>query len=94
MAQTGARNAWAEEESYWRQNYRNRPYVREGEGFDVFGPAYRFGYEASDRYHGKSWNDVEADLGRDWDRYENRGQSTWEQMKSAVRDAWDRMTGR
>jgi hypothetical protein len=93
MAQTGARKAWAEEESYWRQNYRNRPYAQ-GQDYDAFAPAYRFGYEASDRYQGKSWNDVEADLSRDWDRYENRGQSTWEQMKSAVRDAWERMTGR
>ena len=87
------RTDWANEETYWRNNFRQRPYVAAGQSYDSFGPAYRFGYEATGRYRGKSWRDVESDLGRDWTRYEHRGQSTWEQMKNAVKDAWDRVTG-
>ena len=93
MTDIGRRSDWTTEEAYWRENYRGRPYVQPGQDYDFYRPAYRFGYEATDRYQGKNWNDVEANLRRDWDRYEDRGQSTWEQIKSAVRDAWDRMTG-
>jgi hypothetical protein len=93
MAEMGARTDWANEETYWRNKYRDRPYVRPGQNYDAFGPAYRFGYEATDRYPGKSWSDVESHLQGDWDRYEHRGQSTWSQIKGAVRDAWDRVTG-
>jgi hypothetical protein len=93
MAGTRTRNDWTTEESYWRDNYVRRPYVESGRSFDYYRPAYRFGYEARDRYDVDEWNDVESDLRRDWDQYKDRGQSTWEQMKSAVRDAWDRVTG-
>ena len=91
MADVASRS-WTDEEKYWRENYKNRPYAS-GQTYETFGPAYRFGYDATDRYRGKSWTDVEPDLGRDWDRYEHRGQSTWQQMKNAVKDAWDRVTG-
>jgi len=93
MAEMGAGTDWEEEETYWRDNYRQRPYVNPGQNYESLRPAYRFGYDATDRYQGRSWNDVETDLQRDWNRYEHRGQSTWEQIKSAVRDAWDRVTG-
>ena len=78
---------------YWRENYKRRPYFEAGRDYDYYSPAYQFGYEATDRYTGKNWNDVESTLQRDWDRYEHRGQSTWESIKSAVKDAWDRMVG-
>ena len=93
MTDLSTRNDWLTEESYWRDNFARRPYVQSGRDFDFYRPAYRFGYEASDRYQGEEWDDVEADLRRDWDAYDDRGQSTWEQIKSAVRDAWDRVTG-
>jgi hypothetical protein len=93
MADIGTRTDWVIEEEYWRENYQDRPYVTPDRDFGYYSPGYRFGYDATERYPNKSWNDVESDLRRDWARYEHRGQSTWEQMKSAVKDAWDRMTG-
>ena len=93
MADLTTRNDWTTEELYWRDNFKRRPYVQSERDFDFYRPAYRFGYEASDRYQGEDWDDVEPDLRRDWDQYEGRGQSTWEQIKSAVKDAWDRVTG-
>ena len=93
MAEIGGRTDWTTEETYWRGNYKQRPYVGADEDYDSYGPAYQFGYEATGRYQDKSWDDVESDLESDWDRYEHRGQSTWGQIKSAVKDAWDRMTG-
>jgi hypothetical protein len=93
MANVGTPTDWKTEDAYWRQNYARRPYVEAGRGYDYYSPAYRFGFDASERYRGKAWNDVEPDLEREWDRYEFRGQSTWAQIKNAVRDAWDRVVG-
>jgi hypothetical protein len=86
-------NGWTDEEDYWRSNYSSRPYAR-GRDYTTLSGGYRYGYEAANRYSGRSWNDVERDLESDWSRYEHRGQSTWQDVKDAVRDAWDRVTGR
>jgi hypothetical protein len=94
MADKPYQRSWDEEDTYWRSNYRTRPYASVSEyEYDYFRPGYQYGYEAAGRYQGRSWNDVESELAGGWDRYENRGESTWEQMKDAVRDAWDRITG-
>jgi hypothetical protein len=93
MADLSTRSDWMTEEEYWQSNFKNRPYVQSDRDFAYYRPAYRFGYEASDRYQGEDWDDVESNLRRDWDAYADRGQSTWEQIKGAVRDAWDRVTG-
>ena len=86
------RFTWDDEDAYWRTNYLNRPYAS-GRDYTFYQPAYRYGYEAANRYQGRDWNDVESDLSRDWSTYEHSGSSTWEQIKDAVRDAWNRVTG-
>ena len=85
-------NGWTDEDRYWRDNFGTRPYGQ-GLTYDTLSGGYRYGYEASSRYAGRSWSDVESDLERGWDTYEHRGQSTWQQVKDAVRDAWERVTG-
>ena len=95
MAEQNDRFAWTDDDSYWRTNYRTRPYASSGSfDYDYYRPAYHYGYEAANRYEGRDWKDVEPELSRSWNTYEHKGQSTWEQMKDAVRDAWDRVTGR
>lgn len=84
---------WEDEDTYWRSAYRTRPYAMTDSNYDTYQPGYRFGYEAANRYPGKSWNEVEPELSSSWNAYEYRGTSTWQQMKDAVRDAWDRVTG-
>ena len=94
MADPKDRLDWSSEDTYWRENYRARPYATSGsQDYDAYRPGYRYGYEAANRYEGRNWNDVEADLSRSWNSYEHRGTSTWEQIKDAARDAWDRVTG-
>ena len=85
---------WGAEETYWRENWSNRPYATADRGFDYYRPGYRYGSESAVRYSGRQWNDVESDLRTGWDRYEHRGQSTWENVKDAVRDGWNRMSNR
>ena len=83
---------WNDEESYWRDNWRTRPYAKADRGFDHYSPGYRYGFDAANKYPGRQWNDVEPDLRSGWDSFEHRGESTWDHMKDAVRDAWNRVT--
>ena len=83
---------WDDEDTYWRDNYKTRPYGGSS-NYDTLRPGYRYGYESAHQYEGRNWNDVESDLSRSWNSYDHRGTSTWEQVKMAVRDAWDRVTG-
>lgn len=95
MAERSDRFTWEDEDTYWRSNFRNRPYASSASrDYDYYRPAYRYGFDAASRYEGRNWSDVESDLSKSWNTYENRGTSTWEQVKDAVRDAWDRVTGR
>jgi hypothetical protein len=95
MTDQTKRMDWDTEDAYWKTNFKSRPYATEqNREYDYYRPGYRYGFESANRYQGRTWDDVEADLERDWDRYEYRNQSTWQQMKNAIRDAWDRVTGR
>ena len=95
MADRFAQPRWNDEDTYWRSNYRSRPYASSsGQNYEFYQPGYRFGYDAACEYPERDWNDIEPDLSRSWPDYEHRGTSTWEQVKHAVRDAWDRVTGK
>ena len=94
MAEIRNRSSWDDEDMYWRSNFGTRQYASDArKDYDYYQPGYRYGFEAANRYQNRDWNEVEADLSRNWESYEYRGASTWEQMKNAVRDAWDRVTG-
>src|SRR3954468_1688265 len=62
-----------EEDAYWRNEYRNRPYYQAGADYDQYEPAYRHGYTAASQYQGRDWDDVESDLSSSWQQ--NRGRS-------------------
>ena len=85
---------WNLDQNWWRENFRDRPYVSADRTFEYYEPGYRYGYESANRFRGKNWNDVESTLRSDFDRIEYRGQSTWDNMKDAIHDAWDRVTGK
>ena len=80
------------EDEYWRQNYSARPYTTAETKYDTLQPAYRYGWEARSRHHGKEWTDVETDLGAGWNKERGASQLTWVDARPATRDAWDRMS--
>jgi hypothetical protein len=80
------------EEAYWRDNYATRPYVASGATFDEYGPAYRYGVDTYGRYEGRSFEQAEPELMRDWDRAKGTSKLTWENAKHATRDSWQRLS--
>lgn len=80
------------EDSYWRQNHATRPYARKDVAFDDYQPAYRAGVESYNRNPGRSFDEIEPELGRDWNRARGKSSLEWEHARPAARDAWDRVS--
>jgi hypothetical protein len=79
------------EDEYWRGNYSSRPYVRGGEGYETYAPAYRYGWESYAAYRGRPFDEVEPDLRAEWERSGRSRELTWDRAKEATRDAWHRV---
>jgi hypothetical protein len=79
------------EDAYWRDNYSSRPYVQSGSTYDDYGPAYRYGADAHNRYPDRDFDDIESDLGREWGTARGNSSLQWEHAKDATRDAWTRV---
>ncbi|HEY6555267.1 MAG TPA: hypothetical protein VI669_18055 [Vicinamibacteria bacterium] len=79
------------EDSYWREHYSTRPYVKSGTQYDAYQPAYRFGWEGRGRYGELNWEKAEPRLREDWQRAGGASRLGWDQASPAVRDAWDRL---
>lgn len=101
-ARNAAQDAWDrarhhsmshEDDTYWRQNYALQPYYEQGTSYEVYQPAYRMGYESYGRYRGtgKTFDEVEPDLRRDYEREYGSSGLGWEKAKHAARDAWSRV---
>lgn len=80
------------EDAYWRKNYGSRSYVKKGESFDDFGPAYRFGSDSYGRADGRTFDQLEPDLKRDWESNKGSSSLTWDRAKHASRDSWQRVS--
>ena len=79
------------EDAYWRENFEREPYYQKGYTFDDYAPAYRLGYESRLRYTGKQFEDVHADLAKDYDKNRGNSKLSWDHGKHAARAAWDRV---
>ena len=77
-----ANSEWSTEDTYWRENYRSRPYASSGTNdYRVYQPGYRYGCDAANRYSGAAAR-VEADLESAGILREPRP-STWAQISAA-----------
>jgi hypothetical protein len=79
------------EDTYWATSYSAAPYVEKGTEYARYQPAYRYGWESYDKHRDKSFDEVEAELARDWDKHRDGSPLTWELARPAARDAWQRM---
>ncbi len=81
------------EDAYWRDAHRNESYFDSSSTYDDYSPAYRTGYEGFGRYggQGRSYNDVEGDLQRDYTSARGTSRLEWEKAKHATKAAWHRI---
>ena len=82
------------EDAYWRDNYKGRDYIEANRSYDDYAPAYRTGYEGYSRYQGRTFEDAETDLRRDYERSRGGSNLSWDRAKHATRDAWHRVERR
>jgi len=77
----------------FRTDYQTR-FGRTGLSYDVYMPAYRYGYTlASDpTYKGKDWATIESDARSQWQH--DYPETLWDDIKDAIHYAWDTVTGR
>lgn len=80
------------EQTYWHANYTTRPYVVGSRSFDDYGPAYSVGTDAHTKYPGKSFDEIEPHLSRDWSASRGKSNLDWARAKDASRDAWNRVS--
>jgi hypothetical protein len=76
------------EANYWRENYKRRPYVEEGDSFDDFGPAYEFGTSWRERHADRTFADLEPELATHWEGARGTSRLEWDRARHAARDAW------
>lgn len=81
------------EDEYWRSNYSSQPYIEQDHKYEDYQPAYRAGYEGYDRYgaSGRTFDDAEPDLRRDYEQQHGGAGLAWEKAKHATKDAWHRV---
>ena len=72
------------EDAYWRENYASRPYYDPATSYDVIRPAYRHGWESRSKYAGRSFDEVESDLRRDWEATKSDARLGWDKAKFAT----------
>lgn len=83
------------EEAYWRDNYRDRPYVEADYDYDDYSPAYRTGYDGYSSYAGDgvTYAEVEPRLREDYEKSRGSSRLDWDRAKPASEDAWYRAEG-
>lgn len=80
------------EETFWRSQYRTRPYVTYGARVDDYLPAYRYGIDASIQFPDRPFADIEETLSKNWLRARGKSSLKWTKAKLAAQDSWERMT--
>jgi len=79
-----------EDDAYWADNFRKRPYTSPHSSFKQYQPAYQYGRQAVIQHDGKSFDEVEEDLQQGWQTARGNSRLSWNRARSAARDAWDR----
>jgi len=83
------------EDDYWRGSWKDRSYIDGGFTYDQdYAPAYRYGWEAYPRYPGRTFEEVESELGTEWDRSRGESRLDWDRARHATRDSWQRVSDR
>ncbi len=78
------------EHEFWRREFVSRPYFTHGTPYDQYGPAFEYGWVSFASHNGKTFEDVEPELARDWPNHRGKSKLSWNHAKGATYDAWER----
>lgn len=84
---------YSEHEEYWRSNHAAQPYAQKDYDYEHYAPAYRTGTEGYGKYAGRSYDEAEDDLARDYEVNVAEGGLPWDHARHAVRAAWAKVSG-
>jgi hypothetical protein len=77
------------EDTWLRDNFDSRPYVDEGDRFEDFHPAYRYGAVAESKLGDAGIDLMDEQLQREWEA-SKENKMPWTKARGAVKDAYDR----
>jgi hypothetical protein len=81
------------EDEFWAQHHASRPYAG-GRRYEVFRPAYQYGWESHGRFGNRNFDEAEPDLRTEWEASAFGRELSWEDAREATRDAWTRIDER
>ena len=82
------------EEAYWREYFTREDYVGQDPTFDDYGPAYLYGVNRYTFHEGRTFDEVEEELGRGWVAARGRSTLEWDSARDAARASWRRLSDR
>jgi hypothetical protein len=77
------------EDNWLRDNFESRPYVEEGDRYEDFNPAFRYGALAESKYGDAGIDLMDEQLQKDWEA-STENEMPWTKARGAVKDAYDR----
>jgi hypothetical protein len=78
------------DDSWLRDNFASRPYVKRGDTYESYQPAYSYGGEAECQHGDCGFEQIENDLEHDWNARAGEPSMPWSRARSAVKDGYDR----
>ncbi len=81
------------EHAYWRGAYQGREYVPQGSTYELYGPAYQYGWESYSSHgeYGQTFEAAEPELRAGWEARAENKKLSWSDARGAMRDAWLRV---
>lgn len=81
-----------EDEMYWQNNFQSRPYVEQGDTYQTYADAYRFGGQTAEneKFRGKTFDEVEADIRASYEQTPAGANLAYDRARGAINDAYER----
>ena len=79
------------EDAWWKEHYSARHYVKPGEAYETYRPAYEYGWQARMMHGDTTWAEIEPNLEAGWPQVRGASPLDWSEARAAARDAWDRV---
>jgi hypothetical protein len=77
------------DDDWLRDHFDSRPYVKKGDRFEDYSPAFRYGALAESRHGDAGLDLTDENLQREWESI-RENQMSWERAQPAIKDGYDR----